>query len=210
MSSTPTDSKTNAQISMYDGPPYEFTEPQNRVIGDLSNSLRWVSIPALALSSITLAYLIIGSILGFRKGLLTDWHYISLLLYLLVNFIIFFSLFRWTMTASAGFQAIVDTKGKDIPFLMASLDNLGAIFGLFATFIKVFLFLTLLGLILSLVQLYSGDETTPGNAPPKKESVDHKTTNTSANKPNKETPKEPAKDAPRETPKTPSETKKPE
>jgi len=188
---------------MYDGPPYEFTEPQNRVIADLSNSLRWVSIPALALASITLANLVIGTVLGIRDGLLTNWHYISLLLFVLVSFIIYFSLFRWTMTASAGLQAIVKTKGKDIPYLMASLDNLGNLFGLLATFIKVFLLLALISLVLSLFQLFSGKDV--NTLPPVKVPENAKP---APNKANGETKKpEAAKDAPAE--KKPEE-KKPE
>jgi hypothetical protein len=141
----------------YPGEPYEFSAEQNKVIGSLGNSMKWVALPAFVLGAMTLMYLIIATVWAFRTGTFTDGQVIALLVYLLVSFLLYFALGRWLMTASLGFRAVVETQGRDISFLMLALDNLRKLFDLLALFVKVFLVLAVIGLVLSVIGVYRSD-----------------------------------------------------
>ncbi len=145
--STQEPSKTPAE-------PYEFTPEQNEVISNLGNSMKWVALPAFALAAFCLTNLIMGMIWTVQTGAYRDWQVIGTLIFLLIELLIFFGLAQWTLTASLGFRAIVETRGRDISFLMLALDNLRKMYELLALFVKIFLILAVISLVLTFVQFF--------------------------------------------------------
>jgi len=145
------------ELKAYPGERYEFSPAQNEVIGNLGNSMKWVALPLFALSTLTLIYLVMASVWAVRTGAYRDWHTIAMLLFLVASCILYFALARWTLTSSLGFRAIVETRGRDMNFLMLSLDNLRKMYGVLALFVKVFLVVSVIGLILSVVGIWRSD-----------------------------------------------------
>jgi hypothetical protein len=156
MSMSPSDEEAARKYA--GGPPYEFTPVQNEVIGNLGSAMKWVALPAFALAAMTLFYLIMFGVWAVRTGAYRDWQVIAFLLFMLASLILYFAMARWIMTASVGFRAIVETRGRDMPFLMLSLDNLRKMFEVLAFFVKVFLIVSLIGLVMSVVQAYRTGE----------------------------------------------------
>jgi hypothetical protein len=148
---------TPEEASKYAADPYEFTPAQNEVIGSLGNSMKWVAVPAFALAALNLMYLIMTAVWVFKTGAYKDWQMLGLLLYFLLSLVLTLAVARWCLTASLSFRAIVETSGRDVSFLMLALDNLRKMFGLVAAFVKVFLILSLIGLVLSVIQVYRSD-----------------------------------------------------
>lgn len=137
--------------------PFEFTPSQNEVIGELGNSLKWVSIPIFALGAFCLMNFIFFLMLAFKTGNLTNWHSFAIGLLLIMQFLFFLLMARWTTTASLGFQAITKTTGKDISFLMIALNNLRAMFSVLAFCVKAFLIISIISLIMNLIYYYNSE-----------------------------------------------------
>src|SRR5262249_54754265 len=93
-----------------------------------------------------------------KTGAYKDWQVIGFALFVLANVILYAALARWTLTSSIGFRAIVETRGYDMNFLMLSLDNLRKVYRLLSLFLQAFLIIGLVGLILSVVQVYRGEK----------------------------------------------------
>ena len=148
---------------------YEFTTEQDRVVSQLSDSLRWTSAPMIVLGVLSIFNLIMYLFLIIRNwNAAGDFQHFSLLLFLLASAFLYLSLGVWTGNASVQFQQIADTRGRDIDHLMSGLDGLNKTFGLIATFVKVMVFLTLFVLVLNLFGVFRGKElphvTLPGPA----------------------------------------------
>lgn len=137
--------------------PFEFTPAQNEVIGELGNSLKWVSIPIFALGAFCLMNFIFFLMLAFKTGNLTNWHSFAIGLLLIMQFLFFLLMARWTTTASLGFHAITKTTGKDISFLMIALNNLRAMFSVLAFCVKAFLIISIISLIMNLIHYYKSE-----------------------------------------------------
>jgi hypothetical protein len=147
--------------------PYEFTPAQNEVIGELGNSLKWVSLPIFALGSLAVLNFLFFILWTAKTGTISTWNTLGVGLLLIMQFIFFLLMARWTMTASVGFHAIVRTKGKDISFLMMALNNLQAMFSVLAFAVKLFLIISVIALIMNLVQYYRTEPPKPGPVPTK-------------------------------------------
>ncbi|MBL8822379.1 MAG: hypothetical protein JNJ77_07310 [Planctomycetia bacterium] len=149
--------KNEASSAIIGHEPYEFTPAQNEVIGELGNSLKWVSIPIFALGAFCLMNFIFFLMLAFKTGNLTNWHSFAVGLLLIMQFLFFLLMARWTTTASLGFHAITQTKGKDISFLMIALNNLRAMFSVLAFCVKAFLIISIISLIMNLIHYYNSE-----------------------------------------------------
>jgi hypothetical protein len=134
---------------------YEFTPEQNEQIARLSNSMRWVSVPMLALGALCTVNLIMGIVWLVQTKSYQDWHAIGTILYLLFSTLLFLAFAVWTSRSSLAFQQITETRGQDISHLMGALDGLRKVYGVLATFVKVFIAVTLLALVLNLVASFS-------------------------------------------------------
>ena len=134
---------------------YEFTPEQNDTIARLSDAMRWVSVPMLALGALCVVELIMSLVWLVQTKSYQDWHAIGTMLYLLFSTLLFLALAVWTSRSSFQFQRITETRGQDISHLMGALDDLRKVYGVLATFVKVFVAITLLILILNLVAAFS-------------------------------------------------------
>ena len=134
---------------------YEFSPEQNELIARLSNAMRWVSVPMLALGSLCVVNLIMSIVWLVQTKSYQDWHAIGTMLYLLFSTLLFLAFAVWTSRSSLEFQQITETSGQDISHLMGALDDLRKVYGVLATFVKVFVAITLLILILNLVAAFS-------------------------------------------------------
>jgi hypothetical protein len=125
-------------------PEYEFDEEQNKVIDELAMAIVWVRLPLLIVG---LLEALIATGLAFRLS--QDGAHIFGVLGHALAAVLCFVLANWLMRAASAFARITATKGRDITHLMAGLKNLGAWFDLLAFFVKLYLFL--LGLLLVLL-----------------------------------------------------------
>ena len=134
---------------------YEFTPEQNDTIARLSDAMRWVSVPMLALGALCMVNLIMSLVWLVQTKSYQDWHAIGTMLYLLFSTLLFLAFAVWTSRSSFEFQQITETRGQDISHLMGALDDLRKVYGVLATFVKVFVAITLLTLVLNLVAAFS-------------------------------------------------------
>ena len=134
---------------------YEFTPEQNDLIARLSNAMRWVSVPMLALGALCTVNLIMSIVWLVQTKNYQDWHAIGTILYLLVSTLLFMAFAVWTSRSSFEFWQITETRGQDISHLMSALDGLRKVFSVLATFVKVFIAIMLLALVLNLVAAFS-------------------------------------------------------
>jgi hypothetical protein len=134
---------------------YEFSPEQNDTIARLSNAMRWVSVPMLALGALCTVNLIMSIVWLVQTKSYQDWHAIGTMLYLLFSTLLFLAFAVWTSRSSLEFQQITETSGQDISHLMGALDGLRKVYGVLATFVKVFVAITLLALVLNLVAAFS-------------------------------------------------------
>ena len=134
---------------------YEFSPEQNELIARLSNAMRWVSVPMLALGALCMVNLIMSLVWLVQTKSYQDWHAIGTMLYLLFSTLLFLAFAVWTSRSSFQFQQITETRGQDISHLMGALDDLRKVYGVLATFVKVFVAITLLALVLNLVAAFS-------------------------------------------------------
>jgi hypothetical protein len=125
-------------------PEYEFDDEQNKVIDELAMAIVWVRLPLLITG---LLEALIATGLAFR--LPYDGAHIFGVLGHALAAVVCFLLANWLMRAATAFARITATKGRDISHLMTGLKNLGAWFDLLAFFVKLYLFL--LGLLLVLL-----------------------------------------------------------
>jgi hypothetical protein len=134
---------------------YEFSDDQNDQIARLSNSMRWVAAPMLALGTLCAINLIMGFVWLVQTKTYQDWHAIGTILYLLFSTLLFLAFAMWTSNSARAFQEITQTQGHDISHLMNALDGLRKLYSVLATFVKVFVAITLLALVLNLIAAFS-------------------------------------------------------
>jgi hypothetical protein len=127
-------------------PQYEFTEPQNKVIDDLANSIAWVAgltvVVAVVDVLISIAHLVrIGN--NVRELVPAG--------VALIGAIFFYLLARWLGGAANSFDRVTHTRGFDITHLMNALQNLRKTFGLLAALIQIYLAVLTVLLVVALV-----------------------------------------------------------
>jgi hypothetical protein len=132
-------------------PEYEFDDAQNRVINDLAMAMVWVRIPLL-IAAIFQGIIAIG--LAFRIAQ-DRAHIIGALGHALAA-VICFLLSSWLLRAAAAFARVTTTTGRDVTNLMTGLKNLGSWFDLLAFFVKLYLILLGILLVLLLIGLFVG------------------------------------------------------
>ena len=129
-----------------DRPQYEFDAAQNQVINDLAMAILWVRAPLLIVALLQ-ALVAVG--LAFRIAR-DGAHVIGVFGHGLAA-VVCFLLANWLVKAAAAFARVTTTTGRDVTHLMTGLKNLGSWFDLLAFFVK--LYLALLGVILVLLAI---------------------------------------------------------
>jgi hypothetical protein len=132
-------------------PEYEFTEGQNTVLNDLSKGMLWVRVP-LYIVGLFQALIAVG--LAFR--LHRDGAHIVGIMGHGLAAIICFLLASWLFRAASAFIRVTTTTGHDITNLMTGIRNLAVWFDLLAFFVKLYLVLLGIVLIIMLIGLFTG------------------------------------------------------
>jgi hypothetical protein len=122
-------------------PQFEFDAAQNETINNLAMAILWVRVPLL-IAAVLQGLIAIGLTFRIPKD---GAHIVGVLGHLLAA-IVCFLLANWLIKAAAAFVRVTTTSGRDISHLMTGLKNLGSWFDLLAFFVK--LYLILLGVIL--------------------------------------------------------------
>jgi hypothetical protein len=135
---------------------YEFSAEQDRVVTQLSNSLRWTSAPMVALGFLVLIDLLMYATWLYRHHGWDNLQLVALPLFLLGIALLFIFMGAWTGRASLAFRQIVETRGSDIRHLMEGLADLDRVFGIIAGFVKAMVLLTFLALVLNVIWAYTG------------------------------------------------------
>lgn len=147
----PPDAIVPPSTSTDDRPQYEFDPAQNEVINNLAMAILWVRVPLL-IAAVFQGLIAIG--LAFRIPR-DGAHIIGACGYALAA-IVCFLLANWLIRAAAAFARVTNTTGRDISHLMTGLKNLGSWFDLLAFFVKLYLILLAILLILMAVGLLTG------------------------------------------------------
>jgi hypothetical protein len=156
---------------------YEFTETQNREIGNLAHKMRLVGLVAVILGVVQLILGVLLLIYVLRDQLPADvlrripedtlkqlpppsqlW---ALVLQAAMSGLIFLLTGIWTRSAAAEFQKIVDTTGRDIGHLMSALGSLRKMYTFLYTLIVVGILAFLLSIGMLLFARFSGIQVTP-------------------------------------------------
>jgi hypothetical protein len=156
---------------------YEFTEAQNRGIGDLARKMRLVGLVAVVLGVVQLILGLLLLIYAFRDQLPAEvlrripedtlkqlpppsqlW---SVVLQAATSGLIFLLIGLWTRSSAREFQQIVDTTGRDISHLMNALGSLHKMYSLLYTLIIIGILAFLLSIGLLLYARFSGMPSIP-------------------------------------------------
>jgi hypothetical protein len=127
-------------------PQYEFDTSQNEIINNLAMAILWVRFPLL-IAAILQGLIAIGLALRIPK----DGAHIIGSLGHGVAAIVCFLLANWLVKAAAAFARVTTTTGRDITHLMTGLKNLDSWFELLAFFVKLYLILIGVLVILMIV-----------------------------------------------------------
>ena len=138
-------------MALAPSPQYEFTEDQNKVLGDLAAKMRLVGLFLILVALVSFLLTAALLLFVFRDQLPPDvvdkipkeayklvppsnqlW---GIAIYSGVAGLIFLLFGMWTRFAAAGFQKIVDTKGHDIDYLMNAVGSLRSMYSLLYTLI---------------------------------------------------------------------------
>ena len=105
---------------------YEFTEPQNKSITELSGAMTFVGTFTLVVGVLSL---LVGAV-AVVMGLISHAGHIATGFQALANGAIYLLMGLWIRKSSAAFTNIVKTQGSDISNLMLALDELKKMFSL--------------------------------------------------------------------------------
>jgi hypothetical protein len=134
-----------------DKPQYEFDPAQNEVINNLALAILWVRLPLLV-GAVLQGLIAIGLAFRIPKD---GAHVIGVFGYALAA-VVCFLLANWLIKAAAAFARVTNTTGRDVTHLMTGLKNLGSWFDLLAFFVKMYLILLGVLLVLMAVGLFTG------------------------------------------------------
>ena len=132
-------------------PQYEFDPAQNEVINDLAMAILWVRVPLLV-AAVLQGLIAIG--LAFRIA--NDRAHIIGVIGHGLAAVVCFLLASWLVKAAAAFVRVTNTTGRDVTHLMTGLKNLGSWFDLLAFFVKMYLILLGVLLVLLAIGLVAG------------------------------------------------------
>jgi hypothetical protein len=142
-------------------PQYEFDAAQNEVINNLAMAILWVRIPLL-IAAVLQGLIAIGLAFRIPKD---GAHIIGVLGHGLAA-VVCFLLANWLIKAAAAFVRVTTTTGRDVTHLMTGLKNLGSWFDLLAFFVKLYLILLGVILLLLAIGLFAGAFKVPVPPPP--------------------------------------------
>ena len=125
-------------------PEYEFSPAQNEVINALTNGILWVRLP---LYFVGIFQIVIAVGLAFR--LHRDGAHIVAIMGHFLAAIVCFLLAKWLSKAATAFDRVTTTTGRDITNLMTGIRDLAIWFDMLAFFVK--LYLALLGVLMILL-----------------------------------------------------------
>lgn len=131
------------------GKQFEFSQSQNRVIGDLASGLRVVGLLLFLFGVLTAATLITQL---FGVGM--DWRFRGPALVLAATALIYLSLGWWFQKSAVSFDAVATTQGQDVNHLMTALNDLRKSFSLIRLLIMIYGMIILVGLIAAAVAWY--------------------------------------------------------
>ncbi len=101
--------------------PYEFDAEQNKTIENLARSMLTVGLVMMVFGVVGIAGIVIAFITNKTNNLTLGSILESV-------FLVLFG--YWTRNAGHAFDAVVKTKGSDIPHLMSALGDLSKMYGL--------------------------------------------------------------------------------
>jgi len=119
---------------------FEFTEPQNEVMGDLAGKMKFVGTLLMVLGVLVV---LTGIGTMFVDGAAGVLNIIVGVVYLLLGW--------WTRAASASFQEVVDTEGQDITNLMAALGELRRLYSLQYWIFLILLVMVVIGIVVAII-----------------------------------------------------------
>jgi hypothetical protein len=140
-----------------ESPQYEFSDAQNRVINDLAQAIVWVRVPML-ITGLFQAIIATGLVFRLPKD---GAHIVGIIGHTLAA-LVCFVLAGWLHRAANAFTLITTTKGRDISHLMTALRNLDGWFDMLAFFVKLYLFLLGVLIVVLMVGLLAGAFKEPG------------------------------------------------
>jgi hypothetical protein len=153
-STTPTSSTPSSNAGR---PQYEFDDAQNRVIEQLAHAIMWVRVP-MFIAAVLQAVIATGLAFRLHKD---GAHIVGIIGHGLAA-IVCFMLASWLARAAKEFHLITVTKGSDITHLMRALRSLDAWFDTLGFFVKLYLFLLGVLIVVLLVGLIWGVFKEPG------------------------------------------------
>lgn len=130
---------------------YEFDAAQNEIINDLAMSMVWIRVPLL-ITAVFQGIFAVGLAFRVRQD---GAHIIGALAHG-VAAVVCFLLANWLLRAAAAFARVTTTTGRDVTNLMTGLKNLGSWFDLLAFFVKLYLILLGILILLLLIGLFVG------------------------------------------------------
>ena len=133
------------------GPEYEFSAAQNEVFDSLTRGIIWVRLPLFVVG---IFQVIFAVALAFR--LRQDGAHIVGILGHVLTAVVCFLLAGWLLRAASAFSRVTHTSGRDITNLMIGIRNLAVWFDLLAFFVKLYLALLAILMILMMVGLFGG------------------------------------------------------
>jgi hypothetical protein len=131
------------------GNQFEFSQSQNRVIGDLASGLRIVGMLLFVFGVMTAVVLVTQ-----LSGVGMDWRFRGPALVMAATALIYLSLGWWFQKSSVSFNAVATTQGQDVTHLMTALDDLRKSFSLIRLLILIYGMIILVGLIAAAVAWY--------------------------------------------------------
>ena len=132
-------------------PQYEFDAGQNEIINNLAMAILWVRVPLLV------AALLEGMLaLGFAFRIHRDGEHIIGVLGHGIAAVLCYLLATWLIKAAAAFVRVTTTTGRDVSHLMTGLKNLASWFDLLAFFVKMYLILLGIMVVLLAIGLLAG------------------------------------------------------
>jgi hypothetical protein len=150
-SADPAQAATTSEYQPSTPAEYEFTAAQNTVLNELSKGMLWVRVP-LYIVGLFQALIAVG--LAFRLER-DGAHIIGIMGHALAA-IVCFLLASWLLRAASAFIRVTTTTGHDISNLMTGLRNLAVWFDLLAFFVKLYLVLLGVVLVILLIGLFGG------------------------------------------------------
>ena len=142
-------------------PQYEFSEAQNAVINEMVTAILWVRVPLIVVGVLQ-GLIAVGLAFRLPKD---GAHIVGVLGHGLAG-VVCFLLAQWLLRAAAAFTRVTTTTGRDITHLMTGIRNLGAWFDLLAFFVKLYLFLLGVLVILLVIGHFTGSFKEPIPVPP--------------------------------------------